>query len=339
MVINYFKTEEFAMEELLQQLVENELLTEDTKKELTEAITKQNNELLEARIVEHKAEVEAQVRVELQEQYQADKEALIEAIDTKVEEHLKEELDELRDDIERFRDLEVEYAEKLSEAKEELSEVLKGDIEELVETIDTFLDMRLAEEVKELKEDIDNVKRLQFGAEIFEAFEGMFAKKFVDENGLEKDLTEKENRLSELSAKLDEASNELKVIKREKKLAEVLEPLHGRSREVMEAVLKNIATEKLTEAYDHYIPKVLHESTSVVVESEKEPAEKSEVLAEGDAVDTKPVKGKVITEGTVVATGDTEQLIEESVEIENELPENVKQQLARLKHLGGFNSQ
>lgn len=320
------------MEELFQQLVENELLTEDTKKEILEAANKHIEEATEKAIAEKQAEMEAQVRVELQEQYQADKDALIEALDTKMEEYLKEEIDELKDDIERFRDLEVEYAEKLEEAKEELSEVLKGDIEELVETIDSYLDMVVEEEVEELKEDIDAVKRIQFGAEIYEAFEGMFAKKFVNENGLENELQEKEQRLENLTKQLEESHSELEEVRRERKLSEILEPLHGKPRDVMEAVLKNISTDKLEEAYEHYIPKVLHESVqeSANVESEKEHDDESSVLAEGE-VDN----NEVSTEGTAIATGDSEeqQVVEESSD--TDLPEDVQAQLARIRHLGG----
>jgi len=332
------------MEELLQQLVENELLTEDTKQALTEAINKQIEEAKEAAIVEAKAEVEATVRVELQEQYQVDKEALVEALDTKAEEYLNEELGELKDDIDGFRNLEVEYAEKLEEAKEELSQVLKGDLEELVETIDSFLDMRLAEEVNELKGDIDSVKRLQFGSEIFEAFEAMFAKKFIDENGLEESRKEMETKLEETTKQLEESAKALADIQREKKLDEVLTSLHGRSKDVMEAVLKNVPTEKLEEAYEHYIPKVLHENAeddSESVESEKETSKDDEVLAEGekaaetDSKEKSEEDDKVVEEGTVVATGDTEKLIEESEE--DELPADVQATLARLKKLGGGN--
>ena len=333
------------MEELLQSLVESEILTPETQAELTEAITKQIEEAKEAAIEEAKAEVEAQVRVELTEQYQADKEALIEALDTKAEEYLKEEMSELRDDIENFRDLEVEFAEKLEEAKEAHAELLKGDLEELVETIDSFLDMVIAEEVKELKEDLEEVKRLQFGAEIYEAFSAVFSKQFINENDLEDELKEKEARLADLETQLEETAGELETAKREAKLDEVLASLHGNKRNVMEAVLKNVPTDKLEEAYDHYIAKVLHEATEeeAVVESEKETDE--EVLAEGEeAVEgttestEKSEEEEITTEGTVVANGDTEQVIEESSEEEvEEIPAHIRAQLDRAKHLAGIN--
>lgn len=329
------------MEELLQTLVENELLTEETKNELTEAIKAEIETAKDAAVTEAKAEVEAQVRTELTEQYVADKEALVEALDTKASEYLKEEVEELKDDIERFRDLEVEYAEKLTEAKEELSKVLQGDMEELVETIDSFLELRLNEEVNELKEDIEQVRKLQFGAEIYEAFEGMFNKKFINENGLEDDLREKEARLTDLEEQLDDTSKELDGVKRDKKMGEILESLHGNAREVMETVLKGIPTDKLEEAYEHYIPKVLHESAQVSTdeESEKETEDDSAVLAEGDTVesnDNPEKEDEVTTEGTVVATGDNEPLVEDNSDNEEEpLSEEVQETLARLKHLSG----
>jgi hypothetical protein len=328
------------MEELLQTLVENELLTEETKKELIESINAEVEKAKEEAITEAKAEVEAQVRTELAEQYVTDKEALVEALDTKAEEYLKEEVEELKDDIERFRDLEVEYAEKLTEAKEELSQVLKGDMEELVETIDSFLDMRLSDEVSELKEDIDGVRKLQFGAEIYEAFEAMFNQKFINENGLQDDLKEGQARLADLEEQLEETSKELDSVKRDKKLDEILESLHGNTKEVMETVLKNIPTDKLEEAYAHYITKVLHEGAqSTDAESEKESEEDSSVLAEGETVETKDSEKKedeVTTEGTVVATGDGEKLTEEDSDNEEEpLSEELKETLGRLKVLSG----
>lgn len=328
------------MEELLQSLVESEILNDETKKELTEAITKQIEEAKEAAIVEAKAEVEAQVRVELTEQFAADKEALIEALDTKAEEYLKEEMSELRDDIENFRDLEVEMNEKLEEAKAAHAEIVKNDIEELVETIDSFLDMIIAEEVKELKEDIEDAKRLQFGAEIYEAFEAMFSKKFINENDLADDMKEKEERLAEVTSKLEETSKELAIATRKTKLDEVLASLTGRTKDVMEACLQNVPTDKLVEGYEHYVAKVLHESVGdAVVESEKEGEDDSSVLAEGEeAVDTTDSDKKddeIATEGTVVSTGDTEQVLEEELVQEESIPESVQLEIARMKKLAG----
>ena len=153
------------MNELLQKLLEAEVLSEDTKKELETGFTKQLDEAIEVA----KASASADVRAELTEQWITERDNIIEAVDSKVGDYLTEELNELKTDIENFRDLEAEYAMKLVEAKAAMGEELKKDLIELVENVDTFLDMRLASELEELREDIDVVRQNDFGRRIFEA--------------------------------------------------------------------------------------------------------------------------------------------------------------------------
>jgi len=164
------------MNELLQKLLEAEILTEETKKDLEEAFTAARDEAITAA----KDEAAADVRADLTEQWVAEKDTLVEAIDTKVGELLEQEIEELKEDIERFRDLEAEYAEKLVEAKAAMADELKADLGDLVEKIDAFLEMRLQAEIEELKEDITVVRKNQFGKKVFEAFVEEFMSEFAD---------------------------------------------------------------------------------------------------------------------------------------------------------------
>jgi len=142
------------MEELLKKLLAAEVLTEDTRVELEGAFKKQLDEAMTAA----RAEAQAAVTTELNAQWIKDREILIEALDSKVTELLTEELNELRADIERFRDLEAEYAQKIVEAKQALSATMKQDIAQLIEKLDSFLEIRLTAELEELREDIKVVK-------------------------------------------------------------------------------------------------------------------------------------------------------------------------------------
>lgn len=295
------------MDELLQKLLETNLLTEESKKTIAEQFTAHVKQIED----ETRTKVETEVRAQLAEQFVADKETLIEALDTKAEEFLKAELAELKEDVERFRDLEAEHAEKLVEARKEMAEVLKKDMTELVDTLDTFLEMRLKEEFTELRESIDQVKKLEFGRRIFEAVAAEFETHHADKDGTAAALAEAKTNLENTQKVLAEAEAELKNVKRAQKLAEVLEPLQGRSREVMEAILKNIPTEKLAEAYGTFIGRVLNESRategSTKVEDKSEKDSDTPVLAEG-------ADSTVGGEGgeTKVVSGDTPAL-EESV--------------------------
>lgn len=181
------------MEELLQKLLEAEVLSEDTKSELEKAFEAQLNEAISAA----KEDAAADVRAELTEQWVKERDTLVEAIDSKVGEFLEEELAELKEDVERFRDLEAEYAEKIVEAKAAMGDELKADLKELVEKIDAFLEIRLAAEIEELQEDISEIRKNEFGRKIFEAFAREFTDNYADEDSAEASLRETQARLAD----------------------------------------------------------------------------------------------------------------------------------------------
>jgi hypothetical protein len=311
------------MEELLQKLLESEVLTEDTQKELQEAFDAKLNEAVEAA----KAEAAADVRAELTEQWVNERDALIEAVDAKVGDFLDSELEELKTDIERFRDLEAEAAEKLVEAKALMAEELKSDLAELVEKLDSFLEIRLRAELEELQEDIERVKKDEFGRKIFEAVAAEFQANFADDESLEGTLRETEKRYQDTAEALEEAERKLAAMERKEKLDEVLAPLSGRQKEVMEAILKNVDTEQLEEGYKTFIGRVLKET-------EEDKSEKEDtVLAESASEDEE----KELLENGEVKTGDdAEQLAENEEQLsetEHKLSEETRKRLRRMAGL------
>lgn len=285
------------MEELLKKLLEAEILTEDTKQELESAFTQK----LEEASVVARAEAVNSVTAELKESWINEREILIEALDTKVTEALTSELVELREDVNRFRDLEVEYAQKLAESKTEMANTLKSDLLQLTEKMDAFLEIRLGMELEELREDFEVVKKNEFGKKVFEAFASEYKKFMVEDDSTEAKLNETEHQLEDALTALEESEKRLSALERSMKLEKVLAPLSGRTREVMEAILKNVDTPLLEEAYKTYVGRVLKETSAEDVKpSEKE----GKVLAEGKV--EKKVSG-------VVKTGDdSERLVTEA---------------------------
>jgi hypothetical protein len=291
------------MDELLQKLLEAEVLSVDTKKELEGAFKTQLDEAIAAA----RDEAAADVRAELTEQWVRERDTLIEAIDSKVGEYLETEIDELKEDIDRFRDLEAEYAEKLVETKSAMKDELRSDLKDLVEKIDAFLEIRLAAEIEELREDIDEVRKNEFGRKIFEAFAKEFTMNYADEDSAEATLRETAERLSDVEKALEESERKRTELERSIKLDEVLAPLSGRQREVMEAILRNVDTENLEEGYKTFIGRVLRETSGDTASSEKE----DKVLAEGEKKSEKK-DSKKLSEGVSV-TGDSENsVVEES---------------------------
>lgn len=323
------------MEELLQKLLEAEVLSEDTKKELEGAF----NSKLEEAVNSAKEDAAADVRTELTEQWIQERDALIEAIDSKVDEFLKGELEELKEDIERFRDLEAEHAEKLVEAKAQMSDELKNDLSELVEKIDAFLEIRLAAEMEELREDIEEQRKNTFGRRVFEAFADEYAAEYADDESLEGTLRETQSRLDDTQTALEEAEKELAKMKRSRKLNEVLSPLSGRPREIMEAILRNVSTDQLEEGYKTFIGRVMRESEETV---EEEASEKEDgVLAEG-ASDSKKDEGNKKVEKKLnesdgkVVKGNNEELLKEQEQAAKEAQKLSEDARVRLQRLAGL---
>ena len=309
------------MDELLKKLLAAEVLTEETRQELEGAFKKQLDETMEVA----RAEAKATVTAELNEQWINDREILIEALDSKVTEALTDELKELKEDIERFRDLEAEYAEKLVESKEALGATMKKDIAQLIEKLDSFLEVRLAAELDELREDVEVVKKNEFGRKVFESFVAEFKKHYAGDDSIESKLTETEQRLEDTMSALEESEKKAAKLERAIKMEKVLAPLSGRTKEVMEAILKTVDTGMLEDAYKTYVGRVLKETSAKDVEtSEKE----DKVLAEG----VKQVSG-------VAKTGNDEtQIIEERAREDKEiqLPKISDAEKQHLRRLAGL---
>ena len=284
------------MDELLQQLVESELLTEDTKTELKEAFNAKLKELEEAQRVE----IETEVKTSLAEKYAKDKQDLIDAIDTKLDERIDDEIAELKEDIERYRDLEAEYAKKLVEERKNMADTVKEDMATVLEALDAYVEMRLASEIEELRESIEEVRMEEHGRRVLEVIGEEYRRLFTDEGDIEQELATLREEREKAYNELREAQERIQGIERDQKMEEVLESLNGHARDVMEAILLNVPTEKLDEAYERYIGRVLHESSMNGKNSEKD----DKVLAENK-------EDEISESDLTVATGDREQLRED----------------------------
>ena len=311
---------------ILQTLLENEILTEETKTQLEEAIKTQISEAVATAVEEAKLEVETNVRAELAEQFVTDKEALVEALDTKAQQFLESELAELTDDVENFRDLEAEYAGKVVTIKEELAKVAKKDFSQLVNILNEFLEERVTAEFDELKEDISEVKKIKFGQSIYEAMKNTFEADHFDKADIDRKSKVASAELKKTKEALSEAQTKLADADRKTTLNEALSSLDGRPREIMEAILLKTPTDRIGTVYEQFIGRVLNKS--VVEETEEKEAK---VLAE----DSKPKSNEeeVVTEKTVAVNGDAgKDIIVEDHEETGGLSAEIK---AHLKELSG----
>lgn len=269
------------MDEILQKLLQSELLSEETKAEISEQWTT-SVETFKTQVREETAN---EVRAQLAEQWIAERDELVTKVDGFVAEALVKEIAELKADIERFRDLEAEYAEKIVEEKHKLAEEVASELDQLVDKIDAFFEVRLAAELDELKEDIDVVKQNEFGRKIYEAFASTFATAHIDEESVQSQLKVAEAKLVDLQQALATSEENRIAIVREAKLEKLLTNLTGKKREQMEMVLKNIETNRLEESYKFFIGRILKEDVAAPAATLTEGAEdgKKTTVVTGDA--------------------------------------------------------
>lgn len=293
------------MDEILQKLLQSELLSEETRAEISEQWTAS----VEAFKTQVREETANEVRAQLAEQWINERDELVTKVDGFVAEALMAEVAELKADIERFRDLEAEYAEKIVEEKHKLAEEVASELDQLVDKIDAFFEVRLAAELDELKEDLEVVKQNEFGRRIYEAFASTFAVAHVDEESVQAQLRIAEAKLADAQAALASSEEQRTAIVREAKLEKLLSNLTGKKREQMEMVLKNIETGRLEESYKFFIGRILKEG---------EAAPAAAQLTEGTTEAKK----------TTVVTGDAP--VEQAAPAVSQLDESVKRELQRL---------
>jgi hypothetical protein len=264
------------MDEILQKLLSSELLSEEAKAEIssqwTTAVEQYKNVVRE--------EVTLSVRGELAEQWANERDALIDGVEQFVAKKLEEEVTELKADIESFRDLEAEFAGKIVEEKHAMAEQLAQELDQLVDKMDAFFELRLTEEFTELKEDLEVVKQNDFGRRIFEAFANEFNVSYVDEDSIQSKLAAVTDKLADATKTIAQLEESQAKMVREAKLKDILSPLSGKKREQMEFVLANVETARLDEAYKHFIGRVLKEEQV----QETKPAATTETLVESTNV-------------------------------------------------------
>jgi hypothetical protein len=271
------------MDEILQKLLSSELLSEDAKAE----ISTQWTESVEQYKSVVREEVTMTVRAEIAEQWANERDTLIENVEAFVAKKLDEEVAELKADIERFRDLEAEYAEKIVEEKHAMADTLSEELDQLIDKMDAFFELRLTEEMAELHEDLEIVKQNEFGRKIFEAYATTFATSYVDENSVQSKLSATLAKLSDAEKAIGQLEEAQSKMVREAKMEKILSSLNGKKKEQMAFVLANVETSRLEEAYGHFIARVLREDNT-----DNKPAQIIEsVVVTGDVPNsTEPAK-------------------------------------------------
>ena len=222
---------------------------------------------------------------------------------------------EIADFYEDKKDLAETKVRLIKEAKEQFA-VLKGKfVKQSAALVESVVTKGLTKEIGQLKEDIDQARKNDFGRKIFEAFTTEYQHSLLNEKSetskLLRVVAEKEKQLAEAQAVISEKqalveSTQQQVARatanaaRKEVMGELLNPLSKDQREIMSELLESVQTSKLRSSYDKYLPSVLNggapEKKKALVEAKeitgnKENHSISSAKSQGEVIDIRRLAG------------------------------------------------
>ena len=177
------------------------------------------------------------------------------------------------------RDLAETKVKLVREAKSKFNEIRQAFITQSAKVVENVVTNKLTSEIHQLKEDIDSARNNDFGRRLYEAFAQEYAGSFLNEKSetskLLKIIAKKEQELAESKQVIAEKANlvestqrEIRVTKdlmeRKNVMAELVAPLNGEKRVVMQELLESVQTGKLHSAFDKYLPAVMENARSSI---------------------------------------------------------------------------
>jgi cobalamin biosynthesis protein CbiD len=178
----------------------------------------------------------------------------------------------------------------VKEAKEHFAKVKSNFIERSAKAVSETVDSALRGEINQLKEDIEEARRNDFGRKLFEAFASEYSTSYLNENSetakLLKVVSAKDKQLAEAkqaaekAIKLAEAqvSENKKLVesaRREKTINDLIAPLSKDQKEIMTDLLESVQTDRLQKSFEKYLPSVIDGNT---------PAKRKAVLSEATEI-------------------------------------------------------
>ena len=217
------------MNEQLKEIFESSVLSDEVKTQLTEAFDS------------HVQKAVSDKEVELAEQFETQKEEMANMAIEMMEEAVSDVPNEIQDELAEARSLDIRYAIKMEEFKEEFAEAKSKEMEKMAESV-------IREELDELRESLQEAEKNIAGQKMFEAFKSTYGM-LVEDTDQGEDLTDKVKELEE----------QVQSYKRKEKMDELLEGIGGRQRNIIKTLLENVETDRLEERFQEVSAQILTE--------------------------------------------------------------------------------
>ena len=221
---------------------------------------------------------------------------------TKTKKLLAQEIAEFAEDKKDLAETKVKL---VKEAKSHFAKVKTDFIERSATKVSEIVESTLNSEIGQLKEDIEEARRNDFGRKLFEAFASEYSNSYLNEKSETAKLMQvigvKDQQLAEaktFATKAKQLAESVTVekqrliesAKRASVLNELTAPLSKDQKDIMSDLLESVQTPKLRAAFDKYLPTVIDGNT--------------------------PAKKKALTEGKEI-TGNREEMTTNSRQAED----------------------
>jgi len=197
---------------------------------------------------------------------------------------------EIAEFYEDKKDLAETKVRLVREAKVHFGKVKKNFIERSAKAVSETVDSALRGEIGQLKEDIEEARRNDFGRKLFEAFASEYSSSYLNEKSeiakLMKVVNTKNKQLAEaktfaakarglVETRTKEYQKLVEAAQRKDIMAELTGPLSKDQREIMTDLLESVQTNRLQTAFNKYLPSVIDNNKS---------SSRKAVLSEGKEV-------------------------------------------------------
>lgn len=180
------------------------------------------------------------------------------------------------------RDLAETKVKLVREARSKFDDIRQRFIKQSAKVVESVVTKKLTAEIKQLKEDVDSARNNDFGRRLYEAFAQEYAGSFLNEKSetskllkiiakKDQELAEAKNAVTEKNHLVESKEREIRVTKdlmeRKQVMAELMSPLNGDKRAVMQELLESVKTDRLHSAFDKYLPAVMDGAQKKVVKT------------------------------------------------------------------------
>lgn len=190
-------------------------------------------------------------------------------LDKFVVEALAKEITEFQTDRQELVETKVRL---VKEARKKLNQLKEGFIKRSAKTVSHTVSEALSKELYQLKEDVEQARKNDFGRKLFEAFSNEYATSYLNEKSeigrllkllktKEKQLHEATNTAKRATALAESQQREHKRLLNESKrgtvIGQLIDPLNPEQKRIMRDLLESVQTDRLKSAFDRYLPTVL----------------------------------------------------------------------------------